>query len=474
MRINAGFKHKNPKEAADASLILWRKNISLFLLLFAIPLWVAAFAAQIFIPDNLPWLPWILIWLLKPFFDRIILHIISVRFFENNADLKRVCRGLGRSIFRGLAGDLLWRRFSPLRSAMMPVRVLELNLKPGKNISERKKNLEKGGINYCYFLTIWGIFLEAALLLGLFIFYLTMGEFISGGFLSSIEENENIGLLFYAAWCMNYMLVESIYVCMGFNLYINARVGVEGWDIEIKFRDLTKKITDKIKNGALAAIVILFILLPAKSYAEESSGDVPIETLQRILESPDFGGEKDAWGIRFKNTPKAGKTPDFRSDTLQRIFAHSLQVILIIFILCAFVFIFIYIRKYHWKTKGDKEKTAGHIINKKLRDDPKELLEKAKIFNEQGKTRLAWGYCTAAAIQFLSLYHGVLFPPNATENDCAQIINTDNSGDITRFSDDFKKLINHWIYLAYAGINPPNGSFKEAVNFCVLLGSKNE
>jgi hypothetical protein len=41
------------------------------------------------------------------------------------------------------------------------------------------------------------------------------------------------------------MLVETLYVCMGFSLYINSRIEVEGWDIEITFRSFAEKLRKK-------------------------------------------------------------------------------------------------------------------------------------------------------------------------------------------------------------------------------------
>ena len=478
MLINAGVKHKGPREAADAGLLLWRQNFTLFLLLFAIPFWITAFAAHILIPDNLPWLPWLLMWLLKPFFDRIILHIISVRFFESGADIKRVLRGIGRSLTRGLLGDLLWRRLSPLRSAIMPMRVLELNLKPGKNTAERKKTLEKGGVNYCYFLTIWGFILEAALLSGQIIFIMTAGELMSRGFAGNLENINNIEIYIYAAWCVNYMLAESIYVCMGFSLYINSRIGVEGWDIELTFRGLAKKITDKIKFAVLAAIISTFLFFPADICADESADEnIPMETLRNILDSSDLGGEKNAWGIRLKKTPEIKDTPDINVDSLQKIFAHALRIILIVIIAGFIIFIFIYIKKYYWGKQESGSKPQRQILHDYRGADPVTLLERSLLFREQGNTRLAWGYCTAAAIQSWQVYHGISFPPDATENECAEIVSSavpaENSH-LKQYSGDFNELIKRWIYLAYAGRNPQEGSFEEAVKLCVSLRTKNE
>ena len=169
---NQRFVRRSFQEAADAGILLWRKNFIYFLPLYAIPFWITAFSLRL-IPGNLIYLSWLIMWLLKPLFDRIILHIVSVKFFDKEADLKKLCQGLGKSIRRGLIGDLLWRRFSPVRSAMMPVRVLEKNIKTSKGIKERKKLLEKGGLGYCFILTIWGIAVEIALFSGvIYCFYI--------------------------------------------------------------------------------------------------------------------------------------------------------------------------------------------------------------------------------------------------------------------------------------------------------------
>jgi len=471
MKIEASLKLKDSREASDSGLFLWRRNFGIFLLLFAIPFWITAFLTRIFIPGNLQYLSWLFIWLLKPLFDRIILHIISVRFFESSADLKQITKGMGKSLLRGLAGDLLWRRFSPIRSSIMPVRVLELNINSGKRFKDRKNILEKGGIGYGFFLTIWGISLEAVLLLGQIIFFMTMGELISSGFF--YNDFNNIEILIFAAWCVNYMLIESIYVCMGFSLYINSRVNVEGWDIEITFRSFAKKIEDKIKNGILFIFIASFLFLPAKTFAQETENTgAPLETLQEILSSPDFGSEKDAWSIRLKRPPETRQPREADTETLnriQRIVAHTLRFVLISLIAGFIIFLIIYIKKNYLKKTTEKRESPENILKSLREIDPKLLLEKAVKFNDMGEKRLAWGFCTAAAIQSMHVYHGILFPPNATENDCAQIVK-EKAADS---SEKFSELIKNWIHFAYAGRFPPENSFNEAVEFCITLGKDN-
>jgi hypothetical protein len=243
-------RSKDFREAADSGLLLWRENFIYFLPFFAFPFWVCAFALRL-LPGKEQYFSWLVLWLLKPLFDRPILHIISIRFFESGASMERLCKGLGKTIFRGLPGDLLWRRFSPLRSAMIPVRVLEPAAKSVKEnpsfrklvLAERKKLLKKGGLGYCLFLSVWGVSLEIVLLAGEILFFITMAELMRKGFISSFASSlQNVEIYIFATWCFNYMLVETLYVCMGFSLYINSRIEVEGWDIEITFRSLAEKL----------------------------------------------------------------------------------------------------------------------------------------------------------------------------------------------------------------------------------------
>lgn len=487
--FEGALRRKDFREAADAGLLLWRENFISFIPFFAIPLWVCAFALRM-LPGKAQYLSWLIIWMLKPLFDRSVLHIISVRFFEHGANMKRLCHGLGKSLCRGLAGDLLWRRFSPLRSAMMPVRVLEQNVKSGRGIAERKRLLKKGGIDYCYLLTFWGAAVEIVLLIGEVIFFYMMAELIMKGFVYSLwSSDKSTEIYIYAAWCFNYMLVETIYVCMGFSLYINSRIEVEGWDIEIIFRNIAEKLKNKSKHGALVVFFLICILLPVKNLAagEELfavTDDIPLEKLQTILDSPDFGGKKDSWGIRLKepikpiNRPLINETLMERIKRLQRIFAYFLQFLIISGIAGLLVFLLFYLRKFSRNKTGAIDNPAVKILHKDAIEAPESLLEKALGFHKQGKIRLAWGYCTAAVILSWPLYRGLFFPPNATESDCANMVSSMAANNVPANQRPpcnieeariFSELIKHWVYLAYAERLPPEGSFEEAAAFCKLL-----
>jgi hypothetical protein len=390
-------------------------------------------------------------------------------------------RGLGKSLLRGLAGDLLWRRFSPLRSAMMPVRVLEPRKKSSKENAQRRKLLKNEGINFCFFLTLWGVAVEIALLFGEIIFFTLMANLFANIDISFNGEFwEKAEIYIFAAWCINYIIIETIYVCMGFSLYINSRINVEGWDLEIMFRGFAEKIKSKKTAGVLVVFCLVCLFFPVNTFAldlqNEAADNVPLEILQKILDSPDFGSEKDSWGIRLKKQPEPDDNYNFNispiMEKLRMIFASILRLILIMLIAALAVFLFLYVRKLINERNIAAKKSAVSVLHGIPLLNPAELLEKAAYFFEHENLRLAWGYCTAAAILSWSLYRGLAFPPNATESDCAGMVKsmTSNNPDETNA---FCSLINDWVSFAYAGRLPPTGHFEKAAAFCKSLGTAN-
>ncbi|MCL2720772.1 MAG: hypothetical protein FWD47_05480 [Treponema sp.] len=473
---SVAFRRKDFREASDSGILLWRQNFVTFLPFFAIPLWICAFIPRIILPGNYQYLSWLIIWFLKPLFDRIILHIISIRFFDKDANFKRLLKGLWKTLLRGLLGDLTWRRFSPIRSVMMPVRVLEQNIKSRKRFAQRKNNLKKGGIGYCFLLTIWGIAVEIALLFGGYIFFLMINQIMFGGNIHLEVGNREIYV--YAAWCINYMLIESLYVCMGFSVYINSRIDIEGWDLEITFRNLAENYKNKSKYTVLAVLLLTFLFFPVKSHADDQvheNNNIPIDALQTILDSPDFGEIEYIWSVRPKNQNdeiNENRKEYYFPWHLRELIAKILMILLIILFTGFAIFLFIYFyrnKSYRTKSKNSYNATFLKDINTVL--EPKLLLENALRFHEMGNIRLAWGYCTAAAIYSWSAYQNIIFHPNTTENECAALVNSKND---TAQAKEFSKLIKHWIHLAYAGRLPPDGSFEQAITHCYSLRAENE
>jgi hypothetical protein len=232
------LRERTSFQACDAGLLLWRKNIVPLLLVVAIPV-----AILFAIGEAVPVLIHVfifygVIWWLKPLFERFILHIIQIRFFNENAKGAALRKNFLKNTLRGLAGDLLWRRFSPYRSVIMPLRILE-NLK-GKKLSARKETLARGGIRFGVFLTIFCLSLELLLYAGEFLFYAIFNQLVDLSFLLKADGSVSFYLVFIP-YLINYIVMETIYVCAGFSVYINSRIIVEGWDLQLMLNEAARK-----------------------------------------------------------------------------------------------------------------------------------------------------------------------------------------------------------------------------------------
>jgi hypothetical protein len=515
------MRRRSPWEAADAGLILWREHFVWFLPFFALPLWLTAFGFRLLPFSTRPW-SYLFLWWMKPFFDRPLLHIIAVRFFEPRSPGRRFFRGLGTSLSRGLAGDLLWRRFSPWRPGYMPIRVLE-NCKFSE-LKRRKRTLERGGINFCVFITGLGLALETALLGGEVLFSLTMTELLRPDILPFLQQYfAEFEVCVFAAYCVNYILIESLTVSMGFGIYINSRVEAEGWDLEILLRQFAEShaktlvsppiqrpgspLPDnreehqpgplKVPAGSSLLLCLVLALFPLKGYAEGAEaaemsgaarfgsfeevfdgndGEAPEELLREILRSPDFGEKRESWGLRFKQweyEPSLDYPPAGRIEAIKRGFAYVLRFC-VIFALGGFaVFILLRRQKFHRKPALPKNGTSRESLTPP-QDDPRFLLARAELCQSHGRHREAWALCFGGAIAAYNRYRGIRFPPGATEYECLSLVRSaateasPGKGDPGE-AEGFAALVFCRVSQAYGGTIPDPGAFKSSLAFCRSL-----
>jgi hypothetical protein len=303
-----------------------------------------------------------------------------------------------------------------------------------------------------------------------------------------LENSMNIMLI--TSW-FNDILLESLYVCMGFGLYINSRVETEGWDIELLFKENAKKAAvpkmPAKAPGAVLAALLAFTLLagtvpawadetaePPEPVAEAVSAELytaePAEPrdaalLEEVFASPDFGTSKQSWMIRFKKN-EAAAAPRFRDlPQLQELSGLLLRAFVAAALVTALVFglRFVYKRR-RVSASGTREGTL--TVAAEAAADSEGLLEKAAALHGEGKIREAWALCFLAFIATLTK-RGVSFPDEATEYEALALVRRSGVD-----PGPFEHFIRRWIPFAYGGRTPEEGSFAVSLEACRELAAQ--
>lgn len=234
----------------------WKSILAPWLICFVPVVLLASVALQAY-----PWAASVVIWWLKPMFDRIPLFVLSRAAFGQVPRTREVLVSLLPIWRRHLLRDLTIGRFNPSRAFDMPVRDLE-GLR-GKPRRERLKTLHKRTRGSAVWLTVACIHFELALtfaLIGLVYLFIPEGG-ASEGFVQAFFADDtafSMQLLEDATYYVAMTLIEPFYVAAGFALYLNRRTVLEGWDIEIAFRHLAQRVQ---RNAGAAAQPVAGLLV---------------------------------------------------------------------------------------------------------------------------------------------------------------------------------------------------------------------
>jgi hypothetical protein len=474
------FRRRSGWEASDTGTLLWQRNIPALLSFYGVPLGIAA-AAGFFLPEDSTVYFSVLLWWCKPFFDRFALHVVSVRFFEPNARFRRLFKGLGKSLWRGLIGDLLWRRFSLYRSARMPLRVLEGS--KGAVLKRRLSLMNPRGLYFGFPIMLMCLALSTLLTYGELAFIYGIFELIQPGFLGNIFDSpEFLGKFMLAGSWVNQIFIETLYVCMGFGIYINSRVETEGWDIELLFKRCTEKaprsVSPAVKPSgsivpAVVCLALASLVLPQRTFAASPELFVPppvseesARELENVLSSEDFGNEKPSWKIRLKNEWESNNSGFDNVDFEWRDWEvpwmkEALGIAIRTVIIAAAAFLVFRSALYFYRRRRlflrRKSPDGGYGIQGEF-EDPAALLEKAAALHAEGRIRDAWALCFRAFIASLSFRLGIVFSPETTEYEALALAGSKNS--------DFPRFVSRWIAVAYGGRKADKSEFDESIDAC--------
>lgn len=470
-------------------------------------LWVTA---PVFVILNLAgwaidalWLAGLLMWWLKPAFDRIPLFVISRATFGATPALRETLLAQLRWGWKPLLHYLTWRRFSPARSLYLPIELLE----GGKGVALRERRRVLGGAAYGHaaLLTLVFVHFELALLLAcialIFMFVPVdyLPEAARAGW-SLISEQPpwwaQVGGNAFAWLAMS--ITEPFFVGAGFGLYLNRRTQIEAWDVEIAFRKLRARLASAAAPlalvlallGAMPSVQAQTISAPIESQAaEEKKKQAAISTLtvvfgqQRVndkafrksvaqaYQDPLLNAKRKlaTWEKRDKSIPKAKDDPARDMAWLAgfgALFAFTAEWGLWILLgLLVLALLFTMRRWLPWM-RGSlqrRKELPADVDVEALRVPetlPDDIATVARQLWTQGKPRHALALLYRASVETMSRRAEIALPPGATESQCLRASRRMPDAEDRSL---FARMVRVWQYAAYAQQLPSPDDFEQLV-----------
>jgi len=332
-RISVVLRPRAPREALDLGAAMLRAN--------AAAVWSAwfAFTVPVFVLCNalgvllgLPWLGLVLVWWLKPLFDRLPLYVLSRAVFDRAPTWRETLHGQRQWSWRSTLAGLSWLRIDSNRALRLPLDLLEGA--PRKQRSARWKVLRRRVVADTSLLTYGCLQFELVLFLSVWLLALLLvphewrPESLSDFFGRDVHDASTLWILLGATVAYLAMsAIEPLYVACGFALYLNRRTQLEAWDIDLAFRRLRARLQGLGK--VLGVLLLCAGACPLSAYAAAAdAAPKPVATsldqvfgtpsdsadqrfaaaAAEVYRDPRFGGERKVRRWTFKYTPK----PDTR------------------------------------------------------------------------------------------------------------------------------------------------------------------
>ena len=493
--LTVALRPRRSWEAMDLGCALVRRDYGRILSLWLVtvlPVW-AVLAVLLW---EWPLVFGIVVWWLKPLFDRLPLHLLSRSAFGEKPALGATLREWPRLWSRFLFSALLWRRFSLIRSFALPVLMLEGQR--GKAARARVSTLASDGGSGGTTATFVFLHLEMAVYFGLVALTSSLGP--ADGlpdFQALLDDPESWSQttpaqqwMSNALYLLTITLTEPFYVGAGFGLYLNSRSKLEGWDIELAFRRLAARLRPAV-TALLLVLGALFVsadeaaaqgrsspvveamlqeLLDkadqasrqGKSRAEQAPGNAPPaakpgvdkkavrEKLAEVLAQPEFE-EHTVTRKVWQSSSKGGSNVDMGFLTpLFAFLAYALVAAAVGFLIWLIVKNARFAKPQFARSAQPNAPAARVVMGMEIAPEtlPDDILAAARAAWAAGHAREALSLLYRGALSRLVSLHRLPIRDSDTEDDCLLHVARLGQQGVTEF---FRQLTLLWVRAAYAG-----------------------
>jgi len=479
--VTAVLRPRNQWEAIDLGFGMarsWWKPLWRAWLVCCLPLQVAIWVAC----SHNPVLALCLLWWIKPLLDRVPLLVLSRALFGATPTTREVVRALPR-LWRAHPSALLWYRLDPARSLQLPVWQLE-GLR-GRARAARSRVLHRTVENPAVWLTLGCLCIQLAFFIGILsIAWLGAPEVPQlrvDVLLDGLDKGHapawSVALI-AACQLIAVGVIEPLYVAGGFALYINRRNQLEGWDIEVAFRRLRRRLEARQRPrrtlGPLAGLLLALLLAAPSAFALAPGPDPhlpaasdPQVVIEEVLARPEFGGTRTEtrWTLPWlegllETDVDREPAPSCGGGGLGSGLAGVVELLLwlaaAVLVAAGVVLVGNSIRDGAW---GLHRGTSAELPNLAFghealpRELPPDVPGAAWDLWEQGRCAEALGVLFVAAIRHLVLVEEVRIPRAATEEDCRRAVRDSQDSEL---ADYFDRLTRAWVQTAYGHRPPPD------------------
>lgn len=246
------------------------------------------------VPADFALWPLFLFWLGKPLWERLLLHFLGQAIFNTQLTTREVIAAAISVLAKEWLASILWRRLSPWRAYHCALTVLEGQR--GKTRRQRLTHLAGNHASTAALVSLLLFSFEWVLILSVWIicYALTPAQFNWN--ITHLNEFFGTGILaatFATVYCIVYVAVSPFYVSICFALYLNRRIWLEAWDIDISFKSLVKRLGNSISVISLCSCLWILPFLSPETHASET-GEIPSETTSINPASEYVSAQEDA------------------------------------------------------------------------------------------------------------------------------------------------------------------------------------
>jgi len=483
--LTMAVRPRTPWESMDLAVRLavshWRLLLSSWLVT-VLPLFVII---NIILLSEHPYWAFFLVWFLKPLYDRVPLFVLSRAVFAENVSWKDTINAIPSFFKTGLFASLTLYRLDPGRAFALPVRQLE-GLQ-GKRRRQRMDTLRRGVNNREILLFVLCVHLEALItwgLLGMLLMMLPAHMAMEGAETLIMDQEPGllINALSMAMYFLVMMIVETLYVAGGFVLYLNRRIILEGWDIELIFRKLKQRQLhaqsndstsnnnnnsnsnnhgNKDKQSIRATALMIFALslfnglYPVDVQAASNDSPAPYEkflppiaesplpaeasgkVIKEVIADPVFNRMKELETLKYTGPKDKDDKTDLKDsqswltdmfESIGNAIAFIFEVGLWVLLLVA-IFLLIKYRDrlnlgFGFKTQEPLSEMPDMLFGLDLREEslPDDVTAQALQFFHEHNYRAALALLYRATLAYLVKHYEFSLEQGATEGDCLELV----------------------------------------------------